>query len=442
MATVTPFKGIRYNPDIIGNSADVATPPYDVISPEEQRAFYNRHPNNVVRLILNPGKATDSATDNPHTRSAACFRQWMEQGILKREAQPALYLKAIGYPHEGETFTRYGLIARVGLEPFEKRIILPHEKTFSKVRSERLELMKATHCNYCPIFSLYPDESGILNTLIEAVDPSTPCVDFIDDDNHRHRLWRILDPAVHRQVTASMQDKRLFIADGHHRYETALEFRDYLKASDPSFDAAHPANHVLMYLSSMSDPGLIILPAHRLIKTVGPEDLQQAIGKARTYFDVAEFPFTPEDRKTTEKKFLEALGNEKDRQCIGIYGHKAPVFHLLKLKTGVMEELFGEELDASLRSLDVTVLTRLVFMKILGFDQQRMDDATLIGYASEAGKALQSIDSGAYDVAFILNPTRIEQVQEVARKGLVMPRKSTYFYPKVKSGLVMRTIGE
>jgi uncharacterized protein (DUF1015 family) len=442
MATVTPFKGIRYNPDTIGNSADVATPPYDVISPEEQRSFYNRHPNNVIRLILNPGKPTDTASDNPHTRSAACFRQWMDQGILIKEKQPALYLKAIGYPHGGETYTRYGLIAQVGLEPFEKRIILPHEKTFSKVRSERLELMKATHCNYCPIFSLYPDESGILDTLIEAVGQSAPCIDFTDDSNHRHRLWRILDPAVHRQVTESMKDKRLFIADGHHRYETALEFRDYLKASDPSFDAAHPANHVLMYLSSMSDPGLIILPAHRLIKAVGPEDLQRAIGDARTYFDVVEFPFAPEDRKIAERNFIQALGNEKDRQCIGIYGHKAPVFHLLKLKTSVMEKLFGEELDVSLQSLDVTVLTRLVFMKILGFDQQRLDDATLIGYASEAGNALQSIDSGAYDVAFILNPTRIEQVQEVARKGLVMPRKSTYFYPKVKSGLVMRALGE
>ena len=440
MATVTPFNGIIYNPDKIGSSADVATPPYDVISPEAQRAFYNRHPNNVIRLILNPSQPTDTATDNPHTRSAACFRQWMEQGVLKREAQPALYLKAIDYTHEGETFTRFGLLARVGLEPFEKRIILPHEKTFSKVRSERLELMKATHCNYCPIFSLYPDENDILGTLIEAVDPGAPIVDFMDDDNHRHRLWRILDPAVHRQVTASMKDKRLFIADGHHRYATALEFRDHLKATDPSFDDAHPANHVLMYLSSMSDPGLIILPAHRLIKAVGPEDLHRAVENARAYFDVAEFPFTPEDRSAVERKFLDALGIEKERPCIGIYGHKAPVFYLLKLKAGVMEKLFGEELDASLRSLDVTVLTRLVFMKILGFDQQRLDDATLIGYASEAGKALQSIDSGAYDVAFILNPTRIEQVQEVARKGLVMPRKSTYFYPKVKSGLVMRTL--
>ena len=442
MATITPFKGIRYNPEKIHSSADVTTPPYDVISPEEQAAFYDRHPNNVIRLILGQAGEADTPSDNPHTRSAAYFRQWMQDGILVRDEQPALYLKAISYPHEGQTITRYGLIALVGLEPFEKRIILPHEKTFSKVRSERLALMKATHCNYCPIFSLYPDDGEILGTLVNAVDLSAPHVDFVDDPGHRHRLWPIFDPAIHQRVAAAMRDKRLFIADGHHRYETALNFREHLQATDPSFSDRHPANHVLMYLCSMSDPGLIILPAHRLIKELRVTDLQQAVADARDYFDITAMPFTPTDRQAVENAFIEALQTEKERPCLGIYGHRAPVFHLLKLKAGVMERLFAEELDPSLLSLDVTMLTRLVFMKILGFDQQRLDNEKLIGYASTADKALQSIDSGAYDVAFILNPTRIEQVQEVAQKGLIMPRKSTYFYPKVKSGLVMNTLQE
>jgi len=442
MAAITPFKGIRYNPEKIASGADVTTPPYDVISPDEQAAFHDRHPNNVIRLILGQTRATDTGTDNPHTRSAAYFRRWLNDGILVEEERPALYLKAISYPHEGETITRYGLIALVGLEPFERRIILPHEKTFSKVRSERLELMKASHCNYCPIFSLYPDEGGILETLVNAVDLTAPGVDFLDDPGHRHRLWPIFDPAIHRQVAAVMQDKRLFIADGHHRYETALNFRDHLKATDPSFSDRHPANHVLMYLCSMNDPGLIILPAHRLIKAVNADQLQQAVTKACDYFDVTPFPFTPSNRREVEHAFVEALHAGKEQPCLGIYGHKAPVFHLLTLKAGVMEQLFARELDASLLSLDVTVLTRLVFMKILGFDQQRLDNEQLIGYASTADKALAAIDNDTYDVAFILNPTRIEQVQEVARKGLIMPRKSTYFYPKVKSGLVMNDLKE
>jgi uncharacterized protein (DUF1015 family) len=442
MATVLPLKGILYNPEKITNSAQVTTPPYDVISPDEQAAYYDRHPYNVIRLILGRAKTTDSALDNPHTRSASFYRQWMAEGILKQEDQPALYLKSITYVHEGKTITRYGLIALVRLEPFDKRIVLPHEKTFSKVRSERLELMKATHCNYCPIFSLYPDHDDMLGSLEQAVDKSEPFVDFTDDQNHRHQLWRILDPAVHRQVATAMQDKRLFIADGHHRYETALNFRKHLKETEPSFSDRHPANYVLMYLCSMSDPGLIILPAHRLLKAVSAQDLRQAMATIRTYFEVVEHPFTPSNRQQIERNFLAALNDRRSRQRLGIYAHQSPIFYLLTLKDGVMDQLFTDELDASLRALDVTVLTRLIFMKILGFDQKRLDNEKLIGYASTACKAFQAIDNGTYDVAFILNPTRIEQVQEVAQKGLIMPRKSTYFYPKVKSGLVMNTLKE
>jgi uncharacterized protein (DUF1015 family) len=442
MATVLPLKGILYNPEKITNSAQVTTPPYDVISPDEQAAYYDRHPYNVIRLILGRAKTTDSALDNPHTRSASFYRQWMAEGILKQEDQPALYLKSITYVHEGKTITRYGLIALVRLEPFDKRIVLPHEKTFSKVRSERLELMKATHCNYCPIFSLYPDHDDMLGSLEQAVDKSEPFVDFTDDQNHRHQLWRILDPAVHRQVATAMQDKRLFIADGHHRYETALNFRKHLKETEPSFSDRHPANYVLMYLCSMSDPGLIILPAHRLLKAVSAQDLRQAMATIRTYFEVVEHPFTPSNRQQIERNFLAALNDRGSRQRLGIYAHQSPIFYLLTLKDGVMDQLFTDELDASLRALDVTVLTRLIFMKILGFDQKRLDNEKLIGYASTACKAFQAIDNGTYDVAFILNPTRIEQVQEVAQKGLIMPRKSTYFYPKVKSGLVMNTLKE
>lgn len=442
MATVKPFRGVLFNPEKIPDSAAVTTPPYDVISPDEQASFYERHPNNVIRLILGQAKMTDNALDNPHTRSANFYRQWISEGILKQEDRPALYLKSITYLHEEKAITRYGLIALVGLEPFENRIILPHEKTFSKVRSERLELMKTTHCNYCPIFSLYPDDGGLLSSLEQAVDKSSPLIDFRDDQSHSHQLWRILDPEIHRRVATAMQDKRLFIADGHHRYETALNFREYLKETDPSFSDRHPANYVLMYLCSMSDPGLIILPAHRLLKAISPEELRQAMEKFRTYFEVTEHPFSQTDRGRVEREFLAALNNGENRQCIGMYAHNSPIFYLLALKSGVMDQLFADELEASLRLLDVTVLTRLVFMKILGFDQIRLDNEQLIGYASTADKALQSIDTGTYDVAFILNPTRIEQVQDVAQKGLIMPRKSTYFYPKVKSGLVMNTLME
>ena len=440
MATVLPFKGIRYNPKIIDDLSAVTTPPYDVISADEQDEFYRRHPNNVIRLILNRTESTDTRENNPHTRSATHFKQWMSDGILKQDDTLSLYVKAITYTHEGHDITRFGLIALVGVEPFEKRIVLPHEKTYSKVKSERLGLIKATRCNYCPIFSLYPDDGSILTTITDAIDTLSPVENFTDEQGHRHRLWQIVDPEIHRNVTKAMVDKRLFIADGHHRYETALNYRNFLQETDPAFDEHHPANYVMMYLCSMSDPGLNILPAHRLVKDLTPEEMKRAIETSRSYFQVTPYPFTTENRRQVEKEFLAALETGSDKNCIGIYAHGSSVFYLLKLNAGVMDQLFEDELSPPLRRLDVTVLTRLIFMKILGFNQERLDDETLIGYASTSDKALKAIDDGNFDVAFILNPTRIEQVQEVAQKGLIMPRKSTYFYPKVRSGLVMNTL--
>ncbi len=440
MATVLPFKGIRYNPEIIDDRSAVTTPPYDVISLDEQDEFYKRHPNNIIRLILNRAEATDTKEDNPHTRSAAHFKQWMSTGVLKQDDTPSFYVKAITYNHEGQDITRFGLIAIVGVEPFSKRIVLPHEKTFSKVKSERLSLIKATRCNYCPIFSLYPDDGSILGTVLGAIEPLSPVDDFIDEQGHQNRLWQIVDPEIHQRVTKAMSDKRLFIADGHHRYETALNYKQFLQKTDPTFDDGHPANYVMMYLCSMSDPGLNILPAHRLIKAVTSEEVQQAIEASRSYFQVTDYPFTAESRRQVEKNFLAALETGSDRNCIGIYARGASVFHLLTLNAGVMDQLFEDELPPPLRRLDVSVLTRLIFMKILGFDTARLDDETLIGYASTHDRALRAIDNGTFDVAFVLNPTRIEQVQEVAQKGLIMPRKSTYFYPKVRSGSVMNTL--
>ena len=442
MATIKPLKGILYNPDVITDHSAVTTPPYDVISLEEQAAFYEKHPNNVIRLILNRERATDTPEDNPHSRSASHFRKWQSSGILKRDPKLALYLKAVTFPCENGTYTRYGLISLVRLEPFNRKVILPHEKTFSNVKSERLDLMKKTRCNFCSIFALYPDNGGVLDKLESAVDKSSPDEDFVDEKGHRHRLWRILDPGLHAWVEANMKNKKLFIADGHHRYETALNYQKHLRDTDPGFSEQHPANYVLMYLCSMHDPGLIILPAHRLVKDLDEASIHLAIKNSRTYFDVIDYPFTSENRKAAQKSFVDGLKMGADKHCIGVYGRGRPIFHLLTLKPGMMDHLFGKELDPALRALDVTVLTRLIFMKILGFDQKRLDNEKLIGYASTAGQALERIDSGSYDAAFLLNPTRIEQVQDVAKKGLIMPRKSTYFFPKVRSGLVMNTLEE
>ncbi|MBW1759394.1 MAG: DUF1015 domain-containing protein, partial [Deltaproteobacteria bacterium] len=260
MAKIIPFKGILYNPTQVDNMVDVVAPPYDVISPEEQEKLHDRHPNNVVRLILGKTSENDTPDNNRHTRAANYFNKWCSEDILSQDKCPAFYLTIVEFSLGNKRIIRYGLIALVGLEPFEKGIILPHEKTFSKVKSERLELMKLCKANFSQIFSLYSDQSGILNSLKDAVADTQPDIDFVDDKGERHKLWRITDAAVHQHVSDAMKEKRLFIADGHHRYETALNYRDWVAKNNPDFNADHPANYIMMYLCSMEDPGLIVFP--------------------------------------------------------------------------------------------------------------------------------------------------------------------------------------
>jgi uncharacterized protein (DUF1015 family) len=440
MANVTPFKGLLYNQKKIPSLSDVVTPPFDVISPKEQELFYRRHPNNMVRVILGKTSPDDSPENNRHTRAAAAFNQWMSADILIRDDRPAFYLTSLEFEAPDGVITRFGLIGLVRLEPFEKGIVLPHERTFSKVKSDRLELMKACHANFSPIFALYSDGNGLLQSLKASIHDQPPVMNFTEANGFRHRLWRITDRDIHKQVAEAFLPEKIFIADGHHRYETALNYRNWVAERTPGFASGHPANFVMMYLCSMDDPGLVILPAHRLLKEVRPETLSRLPQRAAEYFEVETFPFQSADVAVVQTAFLDALRTRTADNAIGFFVNGTKAFYLLILKPDTMTRLFAHELPESLRNIDVTVLTRLIFMDILGFDQTRLDDEKLIGYASRAEDAVQEVLAGDYDVAFILNPTRIEQVRQIAEAGLIMPRKATYFYPKVITGQVMNLL--
>jgi len=440
MAQIVPFRGILYNPEKINDFSDVVAPPYDVISPQQQDQLHQRHPNNVIRLILGKVKKNDTAQNNRYTRAAAFFKTWLEEKILVRDQLPALYLSSVAFPIENSFVTRFGLVALVRLEPFEKGVVLPHEKTFSKVKSERLELMKACHANFSPIFSLYSDHNGILETSKQVAVHHAPDMEMFDSNGFLQKLWRITDTSVHQAISEAMVNKTIFIADGHHRYETALNYRDWVARHTRNFSDDHPANFLMMSLSSMEDPGLVILPAHRILSHVGAEALDAFSKKIEQYFEIKTFDFKHREMDTVREQFIKALHSNNERNCIGVYMKNHQAFTLLILKPGMMEKLFSDEIPKSLRNLDVTVLTRLIFMDILGFDQNRLDNEKLITYASEDKEAIATVLNGDYDVTFILNPTKIEQVQQVARKGLIMPRKSTYFYPKVISGHVLNSL--
>jgi len=441
MAEIVPFKGILYNTQKIGNLADVVAPPFDVISAQEQVQFHQRHPQNIIRLTLGTINENDTPTNNRYTRAAECLKKWFSDGILVLDDEPALYVTSLEFFFEGNWVTRYGLISRIRLEPFEKGIILPHEKTFSRVKSERLELMKACHTNFSPIFSLFSDEKNqILDELKRAVSAQSADMVFTDENEQKHKLWRITDRAVHQRISENFKDKNIFIADGHHRYETALNYRNWLSAGSSGFNRNHPANYVMMYLCSMKDSGLVILPAHRLLSEVPAELMDSLIQKAKDYFDIITLPYDNHRHSENFKKFTSILKSNTSKNCIGVCMKDRPELHLFALKPGMMENMFGGELPAVIRNIDVTVLTRLIFMELLGFDQARLDNEKLIAYTSIAKEAIDAVFEGRYDIAFLLNPTKIQQVRDIAEAGLIMPRKATYFYPKVITGQVMNLL--
>ncbi|GBC59318.1 hypothetical protein DENIS_0255 [Desulfonema ishimotonii] len=411
-----------------------------MISGAEQAQAYARHPQNIIRLILGKTSENDTETDNRYTRTAKDFEAWQQDSILIRDTAPGFYLTATEFNVSGKTVTRFGLLTRVRLEPFEKGIILPHEKTFSRIKSDRLALMNTCHANFSPIFSLYEDNSDILGSLRKAVADRPADTDFTDILGHRQKLWRITDPDLIQPLTAAMQAETLFIADGHHRYETALNYRNQMADSTPDFPHDHPANFIMMYLASMKDPGLIVLPAHRMLKGLTPAEITGFISKAETCFDITPMPFTAESREAVQSAFLDEIRANAPKKAIGVLLRETSQFHLMTLKPGIMEKMFGDTLPPALAALDVTVLTRLIFMELLGFDQARLDNEQLIGYSSIAETALDDVLSGGSDAVFILNPTPVAQVRRIASEGLIMPRKSTYFYPKVITGQVINPL--
>lgn len=434
MARIIPFRGILYNPDKIHNFGDVATPPYDVISKQEQLDFHNQHPYNIIQLILNKQAENDTNKNNSYTRAAGLYNDWLSKNILVQDDSPSLYLTSVEFSIKNKTIIRYGLIALVGLEPFDKGIVIPHEKTFSKVTAERFELIKNCHANFSPIFGIYSDQNNILDLLKNAAGTKAPDMEFTDTHGLKHKLWRITDTSIHNHITDAMKEKKLLIADGHHRYKTALKYKKWISEITPGFNADHPANYVMMYLSSMEDSGLIILPAHRILKEVQNSDLTTFIQKTENYFEITTIPFDEKSMENASVKFISALRSNSSKNTIGVFIKNRQEFYLLTLKPQIMKQMFGKEIPASLRNLDVTVLTRLILMEILGFDQSRLDNVKLITYSSCDKQAIKEVASGRCDISFILNPTKIEQVRDITRQGLIMPRKSTYFYPKVITG--------
>ncbi len=443
MARVVPFRGILYDPEKIPNFKAVITPPHDVISVDEQQEYYEAHPQNMIRLVLGKIYPEDTKHDNRYTRAAKLFRDWLDEGILKQDKEPAFYVTEIDYRMDGEVRTRFGFISLVGLERFEKGVILPHEKTFSATNADRLKLIEACRANLSPVFSVFSDpDNEIFGSLRAAVERLPADLDFEDLKGYRHRLWRVKHHQIHKKIGQKLADRSLYIADGHHRYKAALEYRNQVISRQRSLAPNDPCNFVMMYLSSMHDSGLAIRPVHRVLCDVEKGVIETFVHRARAYFDIETLNFDSLNRKQIEGGFLAKVRAGASNKVVGAALRDLKSFYVLRVKEGVMDHLFGQEIPDPLRELDVTMVTRVILQELMGLDGNALDDERRILYTSRVDKALDAVHTRKCAMALILNPTRLDQIQQVSDAGLTMPRKSTYFYPKVMSGLVINKIDD
>jgi uncharacterized protein (DUF1015 family) len=453
MALIVPFRGIGYNQEKIGDIRKVVAPPYDVISPEYQETLYQRHPHNVVRLLLNKETPKDTPQDNRYTRSRAFYQGCLKEGVLVRASQPNFYFlreefsTASGFGVSGDTplqrRVRQGFIGLIRLEDYEKKIVLPHEKTQTKPRADRLSLMDACQANFSQIFSLYPDEEGAMASVYEKVfsSPQGPAIDLTDEDGMRHTLWMVSDPKIHKQVTEIMAPKKIYIADGHHRYETALAYRAQQCARFPRNKGNETYYFTMMYLAAMEDEGVAILPTHRVVTPLPDFDSSSFLGRLGAIFTVESFPFAAGNEGRVRNCFLQALvPRSAETRSLGMFLAGANQYILLTLKDEKAFDEVAPRLAPSLKALDVNLLHILIFQKLLHIGPQELTAGKHVLYYKDPGEAIDVVQSGKGLMAFFLNPTTVVQVRDVALATETMPSKSTFFYPKLLSGLVINPL--
>ncbi|HEV3165088.1 MAG TPA: DUF1015 domain-containing protein [Isosphaeraceae bacterium] len=431
MADIRPFRGIRYDMARVGAMSDVVAPPYDVIGPELQDHLYKASPYNIVRLELNREEPADVPDQNRYTRAAKFLKDWVRQGILREDPHPALYVVHQTYEVEGDTFTRKGFLARVRLEPFGQGRIYPHEQTLSGPKADRLALFNATQFNLSPVFGLYPDAAAeVLRAAEAGLHDRTP-LEATDHLGVVSRLWPVLDSEAHTAVQGLMGSKPIFIADGHHRYETGVKFRDDLAASGQLSGPDDPANFTMMMLVGMSDPGLLILPTHRLVSGfpgLTGEALAQRLAPKFEIRIVGQGDSACREAWSS----IEAAG---DQDLLGFGTVSDGHWLTARLRSDAAMDSLVPEHSPDWRALGVSILHELVLKKLLG-----NQGTASCRYVHLIDEVLQSVASRDCDLACLVPPAGMEHVEAIASNLEKMPPKSTYFYPKLLSGLVLNPL--
>jgi uncharacterized protein (DUF1015 family) len=432
MADVIPFRAFRYDLQRF-RPTEVLTQPYDKITPAMQDRYYAASAQNLVRIILGRHKETDNTTDNVYSRAAACFRDWREQGVLRQDALPSVYAYAQRFAVPGSTveMERRGLIALGRLEDYANGVVFRHEQTLAKPKADRLNLLRATRAHFGQLFMLYED-SGEIDSLLSS--NGDPTISLTDEYAVFHRVWQISDAGVIEAIQEKMRDKKLIIADGHHRYETALAYRDECRAKEKSSSTTHsmPYEDAMMTFVNMNSAGLVILPTHRVVHGLESFSADDFRDSARAFFEVEEInPSFDAARATT---MLREAGFD-GTAILAVTANRAFLLH----KTQSAGSNIFAGLSLRQQSLDVVQLHRCVLEGILKLSPESIREQKNITYVRDAAEALAQVrDSGTRaDIAFLINPCRVTQVRDIAFAGEVMPQKSTDFYPKLLSGLTI-----
>jgi len=436
MAKIFPFRGIRYNKAKIKNLSKVMSPPYDIVSPSMQEFYYQLSDFNVIKLILGKEFTGDTQYNNRYVRSAASFEGWLRHNVMITDEKPAIYIYEQRFTVSGKKYVRLGFIALLRLEDMGRGKVFPHEETLSKPKLDRIELIRATHANFDSIFMMYSDEKDKVIKILKKFMRKKPTIEAKDQQKVVHRLWVVNTRGAINRIMAEMRDKSVFIADGHHRYEAAQRFKNEMKERNTRFSEEEYYNHVMVYLTPMEGSGLLVFPIHRLVKPLPALDLKQFEEELKNYFDIMTFPFSKRSEPQVRKKVLRELGKRQNQHALVMLLKEAPRYYLLTLKNEeLVDVLVEEEKPSAWKHLDVTILHTIIMNKILSINNEEQ-----INYTKDAGEAAEGVLSGPYQLAFLLNPTKVPDIITIAGEYVKMPQKSTYFYPKLLSGLVMNRI--
>lgn len=426
MAVIKAFNGMRYNTSIAGEISKLCCPPYDIISEQQRLEYISENEYNVIRLEL------PKEGENPYANASEILDMWRNKGVLIHEDKPAIYIYEEEFTAYGERKSIKGIIARVKLEEFSKGIILPHEFTLSKAKEDRFNLMKATNCNFSQIYALYMDENHDTLNTIDKESEGDSALEFTDSDNVTHRLWIVTDEDVIAKLVTDFADRKLYIADGHHRYETALNYRNYCRENGISKEG-DAQDYQMIYLVDMEHPGLVVFPTHRLVRDLPEFDKDKMLSLCAEYFDITQHNGTENMEKDLEKLY------DEGKKAFGFYCGNGEWYLLVLKNIEVMSEFLPDLCKAS-QQLDVSVLHTLVLEKIFGIDKENMANQINLTYTKFFEEAISLVDNGEFQCSFVLNPTRVTEIRDVAAAGEKMPQKSTYFYPKMITGMVMNDI--